>query len=100
MLIFVKGRNKHTIEDYFDTNYKLETMLRPEGKGAQAGMIRNILSTGIECIFVRKAKSLVWVMRFCVRNVQLVGIPLPYYWPMIFLRITESKKNLTYFERY
>ena len=38
-LIFVTGRNKRAIEDHFDSNNELETMLRSRGKGEQAEMI-------------------------------------------------------------
>ena len=57
-LIFVTGRNKRAIEDHFDANNELETMLRAKGKGAQADMVRNILPDGVECIFVRQAEQL------------------------------------------
>ena len=33
-LIFVTGRNKRAIEDHFDANNELETMLRAKGKAA------------------------------------------------------------------
>ena len=57
-LIFVTGRNKRAIEDHFDANNELETMLRAKGKDAQADMVRNILPDGVECIFVRQAEQL------------------------------------------
>ena len=57
-LIFVTGRNKRAIEDHFDTNNELETILRAKGKDAQADMVRNILPEGVECIFVRQAEQL------------------------------------------
>ena len=57
-LIFVTGRNKRAIEDHFDANNELETMLRAKGKGAQADMVRNIIPAGVECIFVRQAEQL------------------------------------------
>ena len=57
-LIFVTGRNKRAIEDHFDANNELETMLRAKGKDAQADMVRNIIPAGIECIFVRQAQQL------------------------------------------
>ena len=57
-LIFVTGRNKRAIEDHFDANNELETMLRAKGKDAQADMMRNIIPEGVECIFVRQAKQL------------------------------------------
>ena len=57
-LIFVTGRNKRAIEDHFDSNNELETMLRTKGKDAQADMVRNIIPVGVECIFVRQAEQL------------------------------------------
>ena len=52
------GRNKRAIEDHFDANHELETILRAKGKEAQAEMVRNIIPTGVECIFVRQAEQL------------------------------------------
>ena len=57
-LIFVTGRNKRAIEDHFDANNELETILRAKGKKAQAEMVRNIMPVGVECIFVRQAEQL------------------------------------------
>ena len=57
-LIFVTGRNKRAIEDHFDANIELETILRANGKKKQAEMVRNIVSDGAECIFVRQAEQL------------------------------------------
>ena len=57
-LIFITGRNKRAIEDHFDANNELETMLRSKGKDAQADMVRNILPPGVECIFMRQAEQL------------------------------------------
>ena len=57
-LIFVTGRNKRAIEDHFDANSELESMLRAKGKDAQADMVRNIIPEGVECIFVRQAEQL------------------------------------------
>ena len=57
-LIFVTGRNKRAIEDHFDANNELETMLRAKGKDAQADMVRSIIAEGVECIFVRQAEQL------------------------------------------
>lgn len=57
-LIFVTGRNKRAIEDHFDANAELETILWKKGKYAQAEMVRNIIPEGINCIFVRQAEQL------------------------------------------
>ena len=52
------GRNKRAIEDHFDANNELETMLCTKGKDAQADMVRNIIPAGVECMFVRQAERL------------------------------------------
>ena len=57
-LIFVTGRNKRAIEDHFDNNPELEAALRAKGKDDQANMVKNILPSGIECIFVRQPEQL------------------------------------------
>lgn len=57
-LIFITGRNKRAIEDHFDANNELESLLRATGKDAQADMVRNIIPAGVECIFVRQAEQL------------------------------------------
>ena len=57
-LIFVTGRNKRAIEDHFDANNELETLLRGKGNDAKADMVRNLLPSGVECIFVRQAEQL------------------------------------------
>ena len=57
-LIFVTGRNKRAIEDHFDRNTELENILYKNGKNDQANMIKNILPSGVECIFVRQPEQL------------------------------------------
>ena len=57
-LIFVTGRHKRAIEDHFDANIELETMLCAKGKDDQAELVRNILPAGVDCIFVRQAEQL------------------------------------------
>ena len=57
-LIFVTGRNKRAIEDHFDANNELEAILRAKGEDAQANMVRNIIPSGVECIFVRQPEQL------------------------------------------
>ena len=57
-LIFVTGRNKRAIEDHFDANIELETILRAKGKHVHANMVRNIIPEGVDCIFVRQAQQL------------------------------------------
>ena len=57
-LIFVTGRNKRAIEDHFDANTELESILRAKGKDEQADMVRNIIPDGVKCIFMRQAEQL------------------------------------------
>jgi UTP--glucose-1-phosphate uridylyltransferase len=57
-LIFVTGRNKRAIEDHFDVNKELELALRSKEKNKQADMVRNIVPSHVECIFVRQAEQL------------------------------------------
>lgn len=57
-LIFVTGRNKRSIEDHFDNNQELNMALIAKGKIKEAEMMRNILPSGIECIFVRQPEQL------------------------------------------
>ena len=57
-LIFVTGRNKRAIEDHFDSNPELEKALADKGRNEQASEIKNILPSGVECIFVRQANQL------------------------------------------
>ena len=57
-LIFITGRNKRAIEDHFDGNNELELTLRSKGKNEMADMVKNILSEGIECVFVRQKEQL------------------------------------------
>ena len=57
-LIFITGRNKRAVEDHFDGNNELESVLRSKGKNEMADMVKNILPEGIECIFVRQKEQL------------------------------------------
>jgi UTP--glucose-1-phosphate uridylyltransferase len=57
-LIFVTGRNKRAIEDHFDVNKELELALHSKGKNKQADMVRNIVPSHVECIFVRQPEQL------------------------------------------
>ena len=57
-LIFVTGRNKRAIEDHFDSNPELEKALADKGRNEQASEIKNILPSGVECIFVRQPEQL------------------------------------------
>jgi len=71
--IFVTGRNKGAIEDYFDTAYELETTLEAKGKSAELDMLRRELPPAGACSFVRQQAPLglghaVWCARDIVGN--------------------------------
>lgn len=70
--VFVTGRNKMAIEDYFDRAFELETSLKSKGKDRLLEELEAILPAAGECSFVRQQAPLglghaIW----CAR--QLVG---------------------------
>jgi UTP--glucose-1-phosphate uridylyltransferase len=56
--IFVTGRNKAAIEDYFDTAYELEATLEAKGKTALLAALRADLPLAGACSFVRQQAPL------------------------------------------
>jgi len=57
-LIFVTGRAKRSIEDHFDKAYELEAELEKKNKQEMLDIVRNILPTGVSCIYIRQAEPL------------------------------------------
>ncbi len=57
-LIFVTSSSKHAIEDYFDTNYELESRLILQQKHELLDIVKNILPSGITCIYLRQPEPL------------------------------------------
>lgn len=57
-LIFVTGRNKRSIEDHFDKAYELETELALKQKNALLEVVKNILPSHVNCIYIRQAEAL------------------------------------------
>lgn len=57
-LIFITGRNKRAVGDHFDANLELESQLMAKGKHELRDMVRNIVPSGIHCIFIRQAEPL------------------------------------------
>lgn len=57
-LIFVTGRNKRAVEDHFDANLELEAALSAKGNEEAREMVRNIVPSHVECIFVRQPEQL------------------------------------------
>lgn len=54
-LIFVTSHTKRAIEDYFDSNYELESRLSALGKYKALAKVKNILPEDVSFIYVRQA---------------------------------------------
>ena len=52
--VFVTGRNKHVIEDYFDIQYELEATLKARNKNAELSLLANMLPTAGTATFTRQ----------------------------------------------
>lgn len=66
--IFVTGRNKGSIEDYFDSSYELEDTLEKKAKTALLDELKDLLPEAGTCSFVRQQAPLglghaVWCAR-------------------------------------
>lgn len=57
-LVFITGRHKRSIEDHFDTNSELASILSSRGNHEQADMVRKIIPNDVNCVFVRQAQPL------------------------------------------
>lgn len=57
-LIFVTGRNKRAVEDYFDRHPELEIELEAKGKLAELELVRNIIPSHVRCVYVRQSQPL------------------------------------------
>jgi UTP--glucose-1-phosphate uridylyltransferase len=57
-LIFVTGRSKRAVEDYFDRNPELEAELEAKGKTEALELVRNIIPSHIKVLFVRQPSPL------------------------------------------
>jgi UTP--glucose-1-phosphate uridylyltransferase len=53
-LILVTSYSKHAVEDYFDTNFELETRLAEKGKVEMLEMVRNIVPPNVDIVYVRQ----------------------------------------------
>lgn len=58
VMIFVTGRTKRAIADYFDRSPDLEAELEAKGKTEALQIVRNIIPPHVKCIFVRQAQPL------------------------------------------
>ena len=57
-LIFVTGRAKRAVEDYFDRNPELEAELEAKGKQEALDAVRNIIPPHVKVLFVRQPQPL------------------------------------------
>jgi UTP--glucose-1-phosphate uridylyltransferase len=57
-LIFVTGRSKRAVEDYFDRNPELEAELEAKGKLEALDAVRNIIPSHVKVLFVRQPQPL------------------------------------------
>lgn len=57
-LIFITGRSKRAVEDYFDRSPELEAELEAKGKTEALAAIRNIIPPHVRVLFVRQSSPL------------------------------------------
>jgi UTP--glucose-1-phosphate uridylyltransferase len=57
-IVFVTSQTKRAIEDYFDSNYELESRLESAGKLKMLSSIRNIAPPGVSFTYVRQSAPL------------------------------------------
>jgi UTP--glucose-1-phosphate uridylyltransferase len=57
-LIFVTSISKRAIEDHFDSNYELESKLEERGEERLLAIVRDIIPTGVSCIYIRQPNPL------------------------------------------
>jgi len=57
-LVFVTGASKRAIEDHFDVDFELESTLEASGKHEFLEMVRNIVPSGVSCIYIRQGRPL------------------------------------------
>jgi len=57
-LIFITGSSKRAIEDHFDSNPELETVLQAQGKQELLDTLRGILPSWASCVYIRQSAPL------------------------------------------
>lgn len=57
-LVFVTSSGKRAIEDYFDSNFELETRLKESGKAEALSTVQNILPNHVRFSYVRQSHPL------------------------------------------
>ena len=57
-MVFITGRNKRAIEDHFDKAYELEAELAMRGKEELLRVVREVIPSHINCIYIRQSEPL------------------------------------------
>lgn len=57
-MVFITGRNKRAIEDHFDKAYELEAELAMHGKEELLRIVREVIPSHINCIYIRQIQPL------------------------------------------
>lgn len=57
-LVFVTGRTKAAIADYFDKAYELETELAERAKDELLALVQGVLPADVQCLYVRQSQAL------------------------------------------
>jgi UTP--glucose-1-phosphate uridylyltransferase len=57
-LVFITGSTKRSIEDHFDRDPELERALEQAGKRTLLEVVRNILPSGVSCVYIRQGEPL------------------------------------------
>ena len=57
-LVFVTGRTKNAIADFFDTAYELETELAAKNKDDLLAIAQSVVPAGVHCLYVRQSQPL------------------------------------------
>lgn len=58
VLIFVTGRSKRAIADYFDRSPELEAELEARGRHEALELIRNVIPSNVKCYYLRQSTPL------------------------------------------
>jgi UTP--glucose-1-phosphate uridylyltransferase len=57
-LIFVTSSSKRAIEDHFDKNFELESVLQEKGKDDMLEVVRSVVPANVTCVYVRQPEAL------------------------------------------
>jgi UTP--glucose-1-phosphate uridylyltransferase len=57
-LVFITGSSKRAIEDHFDSNPELESVLQAQGKEELLATLRGILPSWASCVYIRQSAPL------------------------------------------